>query len=98
MDITEIFEAILTITMFVIMRFFVPWLKGRVSETKWDELYKWISISVRAAEMIYSESGMGKEKKNYVRDFLTSKGYTVDDEEINAMLEAAVLELKQEAM
>lgn len=97
MDITYVFEAILTIIMFVMMRFVVPCLKSHISDAKWAELYKWVSIAVRAAEMIYKDSGMGADKYNFVREFLADRGYTVNDDEIDAMIESAVLELKREA-
>ena len=52
------------------------------------------SIAVEAAEMIYVGAGRGEEKKQYVIDFLNSKGFTLNTAEIENLIEAAVLELK----
>lgn len=51
-------------------------------------------IAVEAAEMIYVGAGRGEEKKQYVIDFLNSKGFTLNTAEIENLIEAAVLELK----
>ena len=52
-------------------------------------------IAVSAAEQIYTGSGRGEEKKAYVLEWLRSHGVTVDDEKLDAMIEAAVYELTQ---
>jgi hypothetical protein len=46
--------------------------------------------------MIYKESGMGKEKKAYVLQYLNKKGFTVDLDTIDNLIENAVLELNAE--
>lgn len=43
--------------------------------------------------MIYTESGMGQQKKAYVIEFLNSKGFTVDADTIENLVESAVLDL-----
>ena len=54
----------------------------------------WVNIAVEAAEMIYVGAGRDEEKKQYVIDFLNSKGFTLNTAEIENLIEAAVLELK----
>ena len=46
--------------------------------------------------MIFKESKMGEQKKEYVLEFLKTKGYKVDTEAINNLIESAVLDLKKE--
>ena len=46
--------------------------------------------------MIYTGTGRGQEKKEYVLAFLNSKGYKLDTESIDNMIEAAVLKLQSE--
>jgi hypothetical protein len=46
--------------------------------------------------MIYNESGMGVQKKAYVLQFLNKKGFTVDLDTIDNIIENAVLELNAE--
>lgn len=54
-----------------------------------------MKIAVSAAEQIYVGSGRGEEKKAYVLEWLRAHGVTVDDEKLDAMIEAAVYELSQ---
>ena len=51
-------------------------------------------MAVEAAEMIYVGTGRGEEKKAYVVQYLNSKGYTLDADSINNLIESAVLALK----
>lgn len=44
--------------------------------------------------MIYAGTGRGQEKKEYVLKFLNSKGFTLNTDEIENLIESAVLELK----
>lgn len=46
--------------------------------------------------MIYKESGMGPQKKAYVLEFLNRKGFTVDLDTLDNIIENAVLELNAE--
>lgn len=94
MSITEIMSALIALAFAVLTSFIVPAVKQRMGAAEFAELLKWVKIAVEAAEMIYKESGMGRMKKQYVQQFLTSHGYTLDDEELDAVIESAVLELK----
>ena len=94
-DLTPIIQALIVLLAAVITTFLVPLLKRKVDREKLDNLYAWVTIAVEAAEQLYSgASGMGKEKKEYVLTFLHDKGFTVDIELLEAMLESAVLNLK----
>ena len=48
-----------------------------------------------AAEQVFTGAGRGDEKKAYVIDWLRSHGITVDEEKLDALIEAAVYELNQ---
>ena len=96
MDYTKIIEAIITLLVAVITAFVIPYIKSKLSADELAEIMKWVKIAVQAAEMIYKESGMGKEKKKFVEDFLTEHGIKVDIEQLDALIESAVLELKNE--
>ena len=45
--------------------------------------------------MIYTESGMGEQKKTYVLQYLNKKGLTVDYDTLDNLIENAVLELNK---
>ena len=54
-----------------------------------------MKIAVSAAEQIFKGSGRGEEKKQYVIAWLKERGFTVDEAELDALIEAAVYELNQ---
>ncbi len=93
-DLTQIIVAVLTLVISVITYFLVPYLKTKVSAEQLDTIKFWVNIAVEAAEMIYTGTGRGEEKKKYVLAFLNRKGFTLNMEEIENLIEAAVLELK----
>lgn len=95
-DLTPIVNAVIALIAAIITTFLIPWIKGKIDAAKLAQIVEWVGIAVRAAEQIYNESGMGEKKKQYVLDFLASKGFTLDPDSINAMIEAAVKDLNIE--
>lgn len=95
-DITPIVNAVIALIAAVITVFLIPWIKSKVEAEKLSKIMSWVRIAVDAAEQIYKESGMGEKKKQYVLDFLKDKGFTIDPNSIDAMIEAAVLSLNLE--
>lgn len=53
----------------------------------------WVTVAVEAAEQLYTGSGRGAEKKAYVVEFLNSKGFKIDAETLDKLIEAAVFNL-----
>lgn len=94
-DLTPIINAVIMLIAAVISAFVVPWLKGKIEAQKLTQILNWVKIAVNAAEQIYNESGMGEKKKEYVLNFLQQKGYTLDPEKIDAMIESAVYGLQR---
>lgn len=95
-DLTPIVNAVIALIAAIVTTFLIPWIKSKIDAAKLAQIVEWVGIAVRAAEQIYNESGMGEKKKQYVLDFLASKGFTLDPNSINAMIEAAVKELNIE--
>ena len=56
------------------------------------EALKWVKIAVAAAEQIYTAAD-GDKKKQWVLDYLEQRGIILDEDELDAAIEAAVLEL-----
>ena len=94
-DLTEFFIAVITLIISIAARYAVPYLKEKWGNEKLANVQNAVNIAVKAAEMIYTESGMGEKKKAYVVEFLQSKGFTVDFDTLNNMIESAVLELNR---
>ena len=95
-DLTPIVNAVITLIAAIVTTFLIPWIKSKIDAAQLAQIVEWVGIAVRAAEQIYNESGMGEKKKQYVLDFLADKGFTLDPNSINAMIEAAVKELNIE--
>ena len=55
---------------------------------------KWITIAVRAAEQIYKETGMGKEKFAYVTEWISDK-FKISESDLKNFIESAVYELNE---
>lgn len=94
-DITAVISALLTLLGTVITAFVVPWLKCRTCAQDREELLGWVDIAVAAAQQVLY-SGSGEQRKEMVRSFLSGKGYSVDTDEVDQAIEAAVLRLHQE--
>ena len=92
-DLTSLFEAIITLIVALISAFLIPYIKSKVSAEKLETIKKWVKVAVQAAEMLYRDSGMGEQKKAYVIEFLNSKGYDLDTDTLSNLIESAVLEL-----
>ena len=99
MDITQIVSLIIAVLGLVLTGIFMPYIKTKVSSEQLGTIYTIVKIAVEAAEQIYG-AGMGETKKQYVVEYLASKGLYVDMDmvtsELNAMIESAVFELNKE--
>ncbi len=93
MDLTEVVLSVLTLIGALVTTFLVPYIKSKTTLQQQESIQQWVAVAVQAAEQIYNGSGRGSEKKKYVKDFLASKGYTLDTSAVEALIEAAVYEL-----
>lgn len=94
-DLTQVVSAVITLIVAIVSAFLIPYLKSKLGTEKLETVKFWVNIAVEAAEMIYVGTGRGQEKKEYVLSFLNSKGFTLNISEIDNLIEAAVLKLKQ---
>jgi hypothetical protein len=93
-DITPVAEAVIALLAAVVTAVVVPWIRRKVSAEETARIAALVRTAVAAVEQIYGGAeGHGKEKKAFVLDFLKEKGFTLDPDEIEMMLEAAVYEL-----
>lgn len=94
-DLTPIVETIVALVAAVITAFAIPWLKGKIDADKLEKVKLWVTVAVEAAEQIYVGSGRGEEKKAYVVQFLEEKGFTLDPDSLDKLIEAAVFNLPE---
>ena len=93
MDITPILQAAIALLATVITFAVVPYIKSRTTATQQAQINGWVKIAVAAVEQIHKDY-KGAEKKKWVLDWLHQHGIVVDENQIDAMIEAAVYELK----
>lgn len=79
----------------IITAFVIPWLKGKIDADKLEEIELWVTVAAEAAEQLYVGSGRGAEKKAYVVQFLQEKGFTLDPDSLDKLIEAAVFNLPE---
>lgn len=91
-NMTEIIKAVIALVSVLITGALVPYLQNRMESARFSKLAELVDIFVGAAEQLYA-SDQGQEKKKYVVDKLTDAGYRVEEAEIDAMIESAVLTL-----
>ena len=93
MDLTELFALFIGLIAALITAFVIPYIKAKFTAEQLSTLTKWVDVGVSAAEQIFSISHQGDAKKQYVLNFLESKGYTVNTDEVDTLIEAAVNKL-----
>lgn len=94
-DITHIVQLFVALVVALISAFVLPYFRSITTAEQRTELAAWVKIAVSAAEQIYKGSGRGEEKKRYVLEWLYGHGITVEESQIDAMIEAAVYELSK---
>ena len=97
-DITCIIEAVLALAGVAVTAVVVPYVRSRTTAHQRAEISAWVRIAVAAAEQLYAGSGRGAEKKEFVLDWLREHGVTVDEKKLDAIVEAAVYELRSAAL
>ena len=70
-----------------------PLHQRKTTANQQQQINAWVRIAVTAAEQIYTGSGRGAEKKEYVINWLREHGMTVDESKLDALIEAAVYDL-----
>ena len=91
-DYTKIIEIVISLLSAVITAFILPVLKQRLSAEKAETLKFWVRTAFSAAEQLYGGK-TGNQKKEYVVNFLLSKGIVFDVDEVCTLIESEVYKL-----
>lgn len=86
LDVTSIAEALIALLIAVVG---VAYTYLRNKSNNAEQLDRWVQIAVYAAEQAY-KTGVTSDRKNYALQVLKDKGMTVDWNQIDTMIEAAV--------
>lgn len=86
----QIVEAIIAVMFGIIVRYIVPWIKGKTNEQQQENLRAIFQMIVEAAEQMFKGEGRGQEKFDYVKAELEKRGLEIDKN----LIESTVLNLK----
>lgn len=77
----------------VITGILIPYIKTKITSTQLDEIVKWVSKAVEAAEVLFSTPDSGEQKREYVINFIdkmfNSKKEVITKDQIRVLLESA---------
>lgn len=77
----------------IITGFLIPYLKTKLSSARTDEIARWTTKAVEAAEVLFDVPGSGEEKRDYVIHFIdkmfNSRKEVITRDQIRILLEAA---------
>ena len=93
MNIDIVVKVLIPLLGAILTYLIVPLILQKTTKQQRENIYFWVTVAVQAAEQIYKEKGQGKLKKEYVITFLQSKGINLTIQELDVLIEAAVLEL-----
>ena len=100
MDINTIVTLIITVVIpvlgAIVTYLIVPFLKEKTTKEQRDTIIAWVKIAVGAAEQMEKANLLKLPKKEYVIAFINEKGFNISREDLDAIIEAAVLELNIE--
>lgn len=95
-----ILEAVVSIIVILISRYAIPYIKALTASEKYAGLMDIVIVAVKAAEQTIKESGKGKAKKAqvvaFVSHWLEENGIHISEDELDRLIESAVLNLKLE--
>lgn len=94
-DLTSIANAVIALIAAIITAFVIPWIRSKTTAAQFEKIKMWVTVAVEAAEQLYVGSGRGAEKKAYVVQFLQEKGFTLDPDSLDKLIEAAVFNLPE---
>lgn len=95
----DLIIAIIPVLGVILTSFIIPYFKEQIGNEKLNKYQEWANMAVKAAEMLFTESGMGAEKKEYVVKFLTEQfnknKVVITEEQMNILIESAVKSMKE---
>lgn len=96
----QIILAVIPVLCTILTVYIVPYIKAKIGTENLSKYEYWVNIAVKAAEMLWKETGHGSDKKQYVVDFMNnmfnSKKIVITEEQINLLIESAVKNMKIE--
>ena len=99
-DLFDLILALIPIIGTILTVYIIPLIKEWIGNEKLAKYEYWVDMAVKAAEMLWKESGMGADKKAYVVEFLTNmfnkNKIVITEQQMEVLIEAAVKQMKLE--
>ncbi len=90
----QIILAVIALLGTIITAMVAPYIRTKYSKEKRQEIYEYVDIAVKTAEQILKKHDPnGTLRKEFVLRHLNEKGFKLTEDDLNMMIEAAVLEL-----
>lgn len=93
MNIDIIAKVIIPILGIIVTGLIIPFIMQRTTREQRENLCFWVKVAVNAAEQLQDAGLISIPKKEYVLEFIRSKGFNITEKELDVLIEAAVKEL-----
>ena len=95
--ITLAIRLIIAVCGILITNIIIPWVKSKIGTERLENLLAYVDLAVKAAEQTFG-ANMGPEKKTAAKEYIIKKaaylGVILTGDDVDKMIEAAVLEMK----
>lgn len=96
----QVILAIIPILGTILTVYVIPLIKSKIGNENLAKYEYWADLAVKAAEMLWTETGHGADKKQYVVDFLNKmfnkNKVVITEQQIEVLVESAVKQMKLE--
>ena len=96
-DLTDVLVAAIALTFAIATKIVAPLIKAKIGEASWNKLCNAAWIGVKAAEQLY-KTGVIKDRKRYVLDYLEEKGFEINSADVENLIEGYVQEINATQM
>lgn len=92
-DITQIVVAVIGLLGIIITSVVVPLIKSKLTNSQWESIKNYALAGVQAAEIIFNAQGKGKEKLEWVTEYIENQckahGIEIDMDTVRVAIENA---------
>ena len=93
----EIIKLAVMVSIMIITRYLVPWIKERIGNEKMEVVEKWVKYAVEATQQVHWAKS-GEDRKaivtEFLREMLLAKNISISSEQLDILIEAAVKQMK----
>ena len=94
----DLIKALIVVSIVLVTRYFIPWLKEKVEASKYAWVVKWAQTAVDAMQQTGDKISNAEKKAKVVellQELLIKKNISISDKELDAIIEAAVWAMKK---